>query len=1087
MFDSYESVRILKPFNDSCSEIRLIQDIETEKYYILKIIKGINTPLYKVIFEREVQALTTLRKCENIVRLIDYTILDFESFGQCGLIFLENIEGQTLEELNVTELKNLDRYRIIEQLLNAIQVAHENNIIHRDINPRNIMIYGENKVKLIDFGISKIKDMINKETVFQFATNKYAAPEINIHRENANEKSDIYSLGAVIYYIFTGEEPPIANEFEERLLTSGIDIELREIVKKMISINLEERINSIFNVKKLILSFLRRRIQADKKYMIYINSRILEHMKNVSLASDYKNYAQIIDYDLREDFLDSYAWVEENEKNENVYYFYGNCFEIECFYDNEKQMYYVTKIKKLYPSKRERIKEKKLKINGEIQFINRRSDSANNNFELTKELEDYKLEFESDTNINNEYLKKYSVWHKLLEIMKDTCQNGCLKIKYNSFEILDDYCIFHITESNYYDIDERDNEEITFIYEKNVGKKTKIKEIGVFYKIENIENKFKLWLKITDRSNLKQLPKKGDISEDYRKNLILIDRQINAINTFNNEEYVSTANLKGIFSEVSKPEQFNNPNDIKSFNKMLDISQQKAVRKALSSKDITLIQGPPGTGKTNVIIEILRQIMSVNDKGGVFKQKILLVSQSHTAVDNMLEDLNEVDADNSQIIRIGKVKNLSEIVKNKYAIDYVQEKWKDQIIKRSENSKLKILKYLNINESAFCEYYDAKRLVDTIKVDEIVNVEKIRLAKIIENFEKQNSDILNKAEFKGLIIQQDWINRIKGDMFIQRYFVRNSVVIAGTCTGFISNNIIGDMTFDYLIIDEAAKATFTELLISMVKAKKIIMVGDHKQLPPILDNDLIKSKKSEFNDNNLDFNTLYESIFLKLYNYLPDKNRDILNTQYRMHPVIGTMISRLFYENEISNGVSEKDREHNIEEYKDLAIVWVDTSECDKRYEEKMNNTYRNKLEAHIVKEQLKLINRCAKNEKMDVGVITPYSGQKLLIRNEIKNSDFDSISNKVAVNSVDAFQGGQKDIIIYSTVRSSKEHTKIGFLKSEERLNVAFSRAKKLLIIVGDKEFLDNDCINGNRFPEVIKYIKDNGKNCKILKYNNI
>lgn len=226
---------------------------------------------------------------------------------------------------------------------------------------------------------------------------------------------------------------------------------------------------------------------------------------------------------------------------------------------------------------------------------------------------------------------------------------------------------------------------------------------------------------------------------------------------------------------------------------------------------------------------------------------------------------------------------------------------------------------------------------------------------------------------------------------------------------------------------------------------------------------------------------------MKLFDHVPAENRHVLNTQYRMHPAIGTMISQLFYNNQISNGVPIEDRIHTIEQYKGLAIIWIDTSRCKDRFEEPVSTTYYNLLEASIVKEQLKIINQSIEGYKFSVGIITSYGGQKNLIRKEIQSLNCNNIKDEIIVNSVDAFQGGQKDIIIYSTVRSSDKHHRIGYLKSEERLNVAFSRAKRLLIVIGDAKFLINAYAENNKFPEIIKYIKSNSEFCKIVDYSAI
>ena len=151
-----------------------------------------------------------------------------------------------------------------------------------------------------------------------------------------------------------------------------------------------------------------------------------------------------------------------------------------------------------------------------------------------------------------------------------------------------------------------------------------------------------------------------------------------------------------------------------------------------------------------------------------------------------------------------------------------------------------------------------------------------------------------------------------------------------------------------------------------------------------------------------------------------------------------------------------------------------------KRKEEKIGNdekaTYKNSSEISIIKSKLHELDLLS-TKVVKVGVITAYRGQKSAIKEMVKQQKFNYI--QVEIDTVDAFQGGQKEIIIYSTVRSSNTNG-IGFLKSEARLNVSLSRAQSLLIIVGDLNFLNNTKITGNKFPDIIEYIKET-KGCKI------
>ena len=171
---------------------------------------------------REVQALYKLNNCDNIVKIIShrnmvYTDAATKVKERVGCIFLEYISGETLAKTNISRLTSKQKFKIIKQLLSAIETAHYNGIIHRDINPNNIMIDDNGDVKVIDFGICKIKQMVNSATVFRMGTNSYSAPEVHLHSQNATEQSDLYSIGAVIYYLFTGEQPPVVTCFHSAI------------------------------------------------------------------------------------------------------------------------------------------------------------------------------------------------------------------------------------------------------------------------------------------------------------------------------------------------------------------------------------------------------------------------------------------------------------------------------------------------------------------------------------------------------------------------------------------------------------------------------------------------------------------------------------------------------------------------------------------------------------------------------------------------------------------------------------------------------------------------------------------------------
>ena len=210
-FRDWKVVNKLSDRGQTNSEVHLLQKKDSDEFIVRKVIHGIDHPLYQAIFTREMRALYKLNKSENIVSIVGDDYLKETKTGEkVGVIYLEYINGVELGKVQIENLSSKEKFSIVRQLLDAIEISHSNGIIHRDINPNNIMVTEDKVVKVIDFGICKINDMINSATVFTLGTNAYSAPEVHQHSENATEKSDLYSIGAVIYYLFTGKQPPLA-------------------------------------------------------------------------------------------------------------------------------------------------------------------------------------------------------------------------------------------------------------------------------------------------------------------------------------------------------------------------------------------------------------------------------------------------------------------------------------------------------------------------------------------------------------------------------------------------------------------------------------------------------------------------------------------------------------------------------------------------------------------------------------------------------------------------------------------------------------------------------------------------------------
>ena len=301
--------------------------------------------------------------------------------------------------------------------------------------------------------------------------------------------------------------------------------------------------------------------------------------------------------------------------------------------------------------------------------------------------------------------------------------------------------------------------------------------------------------------------------------------------------------------------------------------------------------------------------------------------------------------------------------------------------------------------------------------------------------------------------------------------------------------------YDTVIIDEAARATPPDLLIPMCKAyKRIILVGDHRQLPQLVDEDIcnnaidsikksISGESTETKNDDFDYESAYQlSLFENLFNKLKEleqkdgiKRTITLDKQYRTHPLLGKFASREFYEIHPGEGYDSPRKEdefkHNLPGIANKAAIWIDVPNDEGHGEEKLHPSYRRSCEADVIIDYLSKFTESQKDlpddKKFSFGIITFYKGQYEYIENELnKPVNKKKFRNfKIKVGTVDAFQGMQFDVVFLSVVRTNKKH-EFGFLTSVNRMCVSMTRQKKALIVVGDREFVTSESA---RMPDAI------------------
>lgn len=487
-FRDWEAYKRLKNRADTNSVVDVLKNKSTGDLIVRKIIYGIEQPLYQAVFTREMRALYKLNKCSNIVNILgdDYLVISTTK-EKVGVIYLEYINGIELGKSSIENFSAKERFSIIKQLLDAIEISHSNGIIHRDINPNNIMLTDDKQVKLIDFGICKINDMINSATVYKLGTNAYSAPEVHQHSENATEKSDLYSLGAVIYFLFTGQQPPLAVQFQDALnRTSGMDVSLKPILKKLVAENPDDRYENVFELRADFSKLFTRFLNLDKTIILTAAYERIKELRNLKLLPQSINIKMATETYMPENFLDLYAFCRKEESNENeetmIYIFLGFNFQAECVFDDEQSVFDVVKFRKIPPIDRDRLKKRFAKIEGEIRFVDKRiahRELKNDSFEIKNIIYDYYENYMSKNNVDCEYKEKYGVWRDLLELIREDIEKNVVRLPYDSYEVKNNLLRFKLKKGTFID-EERLNKEQVFVYEKKVGKKKdKIKPVTV--------------------------------------------------------------------------------------------------------------------------------------------------------------------------------------------------------------------------------------------------------------------------------------------------------------------------------------------------------------------------------------------------------------------------------------------------------------------------------------------------------------------------------------------------------------------------------------------------------------------------------
>lgn len=313
-------------------------------------------------------------------------------------------------------------------------------------------------------------------------------------------------------------------------------------------------------------------------------------------------------------------------------------------------------------------------------------------------------------------------------------------------------------------------------------------------------------------------------------------------------------------------------------------------------------------------------------------------------------------------------------------------------------------------------------------------------------------------------LSEEWLNALRspGGHFVE-FLAKSRTVVAGTCVGigYRGAGVVQNI-YDWVIIDEAGRASPGELAVAMQTGRRILLVGDHKQLPPTFSEEVKAAIQAKFgvDDNSEYFASDFERIFNSEYGR---RVGTTLLTQYRMAPVIGELVSDCFYDGKLQTERQEPPEYYDLlPEYLSKQVTWVDMAPLGERGFEQSSDDDRdkwNEAEARVVMGVLKTIidsdflaflEEDLPPQEPAIGIICMYDKQREIIdRMKAEAVWLGDARRLVKVDTVDSYQGKENRIIILTTVRNNKE-LRPGFLRSPNRINVAMSRAMERLVIAG-------------------------------------
>ena len=921
----------------------------------------------RALFKREIGALRKLRH-QNIVGLREsgwsvgenafYIVLDYVPYS-----LDRHFRGNPAPSVSI------DSYRIMRDLAEALANAHSEGVIHRDIKPSNVLLDSSGRALLTDFGISKLMTHLTVgETLAGFWSNGYAAPEQR-GGEPTTFASDVFSLGAVFYYMLSGEDPPPEGPTPS-LVQDKLEGQFRRVVSSMLAESPEKRPRT--GTELMARLDVTRRHEKLPTYPVILTRNAIRDLLNAGhIGGDGLSEAkQFLLEELGGEEVEEVCIRSQMHNGERDVIVLGDSVRAICAVSDSGDALVAKTVHTPYDPYLQREKQGAMRHRALWKIVEpgEGGGTESSNHEHIQALLEELNTFETSKLVSQERKRGkrdfIEGWQRVLRESRSRIERHASMLPYSEVEMEPAYLRFDLTKTPPDNLDWQDDIPLA----ARETRESNLVPIGNLIEIQGrsvvvARQRYLL------RDREVPIPSSGYVTINTTEALTEVRRQQRAVDAFLFDQMANPV-LAGVIVDPSTGSRMSK-RELEFFQNWLSEDKKEVVRRAVSTNDLFLIKGPPGTGKTSVIAEVILQILH-QDPGA----RILLSSQSNVAVDHALTQIASATDAPPEMVRIGRADRIGH-GGEKWTLSERTRAWRDGVLARCEPVKEElrlaerearraakdashaeeenteavadleewsaeardIADQLSEYEEEFTTLgadtatsnrADVKQLVDDVRSElgnhlEALNAmlpqpvaisglaEEDALASIIAkaaeltkepDLEATNSvEIARVQELRKIV--DNWTKVVGRGRDFEDLVSKSARVVAATCSISAKLNTrmsSSDASFDWAIVDEAGRATVPEVLIPIVMAQRVILVGDDRQLPPMIDENIGRTA------NDQDTSEFETSLFQNLLEQEVESHQHIagIETQYRMHPAIGNLISNVFYEGTLVNGDVER-------------------------------------------------------------------------------------------------------------------------------------------------------------------------------------